>query len=564
MLHFPAWKIALIVGTLLWGAFLAFPNAVSDPFLGIEPPPPTSEAPEAQAEYRAARAAAEQAWWPGFLPNSKLNLGLDLRGGVYLLMEIDPAEVVRNHLEVFQGDATRALNRDRGAGLDNLPRTRVPEIRGETLPIQFRDAEDVDEAIRRLQRLNQPVAGAIGGQRSFEISRRGADTVVISVSDAARSALTKDALRKTMEIVRRRIDPDGVSEISIQPQGDTRIVLEAPGEPDPTRLKNILSQAGRMTFNLADRSPSNVDAALAGVEFPGYRLLQGEETGPILIESVPIITGSDIATANQGYDEGNRPNIQFRLTGRGSQRFGRATAANVNKPFAIVLDDRVMSAPNINEPIYGGNVQITGSFTIAEAQDLAAIIEAGELPAKIGFIEERTVGPSLGEDSIRAGATASLIGLALVAIFMIIAYGLMGGYAVASLAANIVLILGVLSGFGATLTLPGIAGIILTIGMAVDANVLVFERIREERASGRSPVTAVQAGYERALSTILDANITTFIAASILYMLGSGPVKGFAVTLAIGILTSVFTAFVVTRWFTATWLRLARPKKLSI
>ncbi len=564
MLQFPAWKIALIAGLLLWGSLLAFPNMVSDSFLGVEPTEPTAQTAENMAEYQAEVAAARESWWPGFLPKNKVNLGLDLRGGVYLLMEIDPAEVVSNHLQVFQGDATRALNRNRGAGLENLPRTRVPEIRGETLPIQFQNPEDVDEAIRRLQRLNQPVAGAIGGQRSFEISRRGSDTVVISVSDASRSALTREALRKTMEIVRRRIDPDGVSEISIQPQGDTRIVLEAPGEPDPTRLKDILSQAGRMTFNLADRSPSNVDAAQAGVDFPGFRLLDGRETGPILIENTPIITGADIATANQGYDEGNRPNIQFRLNGQGAQRFGRATAANVNKPFAIVLDDDVMSAPNINEPIYGGSVQITGSFTIEEAQDLAAIIEAGELPARIGFIEERTVGPGLGEDSIRAGATASIIGLALVAVFMIIAYGLLGGYAVASLSANIVLILGVLSGFGATLTLPGIAGIILTIGMAVDANVLVFERIREERASGRSPITAVQAGYERALSTILDANITTFIAASVLYMLGSGPVKGFAVTLAIGIVTSVFTAFVVTRWFTATWLRVARPKKLSI
>lgn len=558
MLQFPAWKVALISLVLLWGVLLALPNALSDGFMGIQPDEPATASVEDVAKFEAQKAAADASWWPGFLPDNKVNLGLDLRGGVYLLMEIDPEEVVQNRLLIFQSDATRALNER------PVLRRPVPEIRGETLPIKFFDPADVDEAMDRLQRLNQPVAGAIGGQRTFQLDRRGEDTIVVSVSSAAKESLAKEALRKTMEIVRRRVDPDGVSEISVQPQGDTRIVLEAPGEPDPTRLKNLLSQAGRMTFNLADASESNLQAAQNGVVLPGYRLLEGEETGPILIQNTPLLTGSDIRTANQGYDERNRPNIQFSLNGQGARRFYDATRQNVNKIFAIVLDDRVMSAPRINEPIAGGNVQITGTFSINEATDLAAIIEAGELPAKIGFIEERTVGPSLGEDSIRAGTTASLIGLALVAVFMILAYGLMGGYAVASLTANIILILGVLSGLGATLTLPGIAGIILTIGMAVDANVLVFERIREERANGRSPITAVQTGYERALSAILDANITTFIAAAVLYMLGSGPVKGFAVTLAIGIFTSVFTAFVVTRWFTATWLRVMRPKKLSI
>ncbi|MEM7767675.1 MAG: protein translocase subunit SecD, partial [Pseudomonadota bacterium] len=261
--------------------------------------------------------------------------------------------------------------------------------------------------------------------------------------------------------------------------------------------------------------------------------------------------------------------LNFRLNGAGQQRFSKVTQENVNRRFAIVLDERVMSAPNIREPIYGGQVQISGGFPnnaagLQEAIDLAAIIEAGELPAKLNFIEERTVGPGLGEDSIRAGTLASLIGLALVALSMAVIYGRLGIFAVTSLTANIVLILGALSGLGATLTLPGIAGIILTIGMAVDANVLVFERIREESRSGRSALTAVQVGYEKAMSTILDANITTFIAAGVLYMLGSGPVKGFAVTLAIGIITSVFTAFVVTRWFTVMWLRWARPKTLSV
>ncbi|MEL6325094.1 MAG: protein translocase subunit SecD, partial [Pseudomonadota bacterium] len=360
-------------------------------------------------------------------------------------------------------------------------------------------------------------------------------------------------------------DPDGVSEISIQPQGDNRIVLEAPGEADPQRIKTILGQAGRLTFNLVSDSQGDLETALAGRVKPGFSLLYDRQRFPSLVSNSPVVTGSDIASASQGFDpDDNSPAVDFRLNGAGAKRFGDTTVQNVGRQFAIVLDGQVMSAPNIREPIYGGSVQISGGFAMQEAIDLAAIIAAGELPAKIQFINERTVSATLGEDSIRAGTTASIIGLILVALFMILAYGRLGVFAVLSLMANIILILGALSGLGATLTLPGIAGIILTIGMAVDANVLVFERVREETRGGRGAMSAVQAGYEQALSTILDANITTFIAAAMLYLLGSGPVKGFAVTLAIGILTSVFTAFVVTRWITSMWLKASRPKKLAL
>ncbi|MEL6692588.1 MAG: protein translocase subunit SecD [Pseudomonadota bacterium] len=293
-------------------------------------------------------------------------------------------------------------------------------------------------------------------------------------------------------------------------------------------------------------------------------LIDSMEAGQILINRIPELTGADIATANRCFDEANFPAVCFRLNSTAATKFYNLTRNNVGRNFAIVLDSVSMSSPTIRTPIPGGNVIIEGRFTIEEAEDLAAIIEAGELPAKLNFLDERTVGPTLGAESIAAGSRASLIGLALVGVFMVLAYGLIGGFAVGSLLSNIVLIIGALSGFGATLTLPGIAGIILTIGMAVDANVIVFERIREEQSNGRSPATAIQAGYERALSAILDANITTFIAASILYLVGSGPVKGFAVTLAIGILTSVFTAFVVTRWFTVLYLRTMRPKRLAM
>ncbi|MEZ5947185.1 MAG: protein translocase subunit SecD, partial [Hyphomonas sp.] len=518
MLQFPPWKIGLIFLVLLWGAVLALPNV------------------------------ANMSGAPGWVPKKGVNLGLDLRGGVYLMMEIEPDEVVANRLNVFARDVSSAM---RGASVAERLYNET-EINGRTLQVKLtRPNEDgsfrTEEALKRLQKLNGPVGGVIGGAEMYEMKITSPDTISITVPAAAEESLVKDALGKTMTIVRRRVDPDGVSEIAITPQGNNRIILEAPGEPDPQRLKNLLSRDGRMTFNLVDSDPSAIDAAQRGVVKPGYRLLTGAETGPLLVRDIPEVVGSDIANAAQSFDQANRPDITFRLNGNGARKFYETTRNNSGKLFAIVLDDVIMSAPRINEPIPGGNVQITGSFTQQEAIDLAAIIEAGEMPAKLQFLDQRTVSPTLGQDSINAGFTAAVIGLAAVAVFMVLAYGMLGLFAVLSLACNIVLIFAGLSGIGATLTLPGIAGIILTIGMAVDANVLVFERIREEQNDGRSPWTATQAGYERALSTIMDANITTLIAATILYLLGSGPVKGFAVTLSIGIVTSVFTAYVVTR-----------------
>ena len=564
MLHFSKWKVFGIALVLLWGALLAFPNTVSDGFLGIKPDAPTSQSVEAQEEFRAQSAAAERSWWPSFLPKKKVNLGLDLQGGVYLLIELDPDEVVANRMEISRRDATDALGPRRGQPV--VASTREVNENGQLEIKLTKNPEQASEALRRLRDMNTAVEGTISGARTFDIEDRGNGVFVLEMTGAARDALISDAQRKTIEIIRRRIDPDGVKEISIQPQGNNRIVLEAPGEDDPQALKGILSQAGRMTFNIVDSSPTALQAAQNGRVRPGYKLVQDSQGFPYLINLTPIVTGSDIATANPGFDSrDNSRTVDFRLSGSGAKRFGDATVRNIDEQFAIVLDDLVMSAPVIREPIYGGNVQISGGgFTEERARELAAIIEAGELPAKLEFIQERTVTALLGEDSIRAGAAASVIGLILVAVFMVLAYSRLGIFAVFSLFINIVLILGALSGIGATLTLPGIAGIILTIGMAVDANVLVFERIREETRAGRGAMTAVQAGYEKALGTILDANITTFIAAAILYVLGSGPVSGFAVTLAIGIVTSVFTAFVVTRWFTSIWLHWSKPKKLKL
>lgn len=557
MLNFPIWKAGLIFVVLCWGLILALPNVFSDGFLGIEPKEPSDRTNEvAVAAYEQQLQEAEDSWW--FLPSGKLNLGLDLQGGVYLLMEIDPAEIAANRLETVQADIRTALNRS------PLVERNPPVQNDDRLTIEILNPEeDMDEAVRRLNRIN-PTIGTTQTEL-FRVDRTGDQFIQLTVPAGARTALAADAQAKMMEIIRRRIDPDGVAEISITPQGDNRIILEAPGEADPKRIKDILGQAGRLTFNMANLDQSAIRAAVTtGRAQPREQLVDSIDSGQILINRIPELTGADIATANRCFDEANFPAVCFRLNSSAATKFYNLTRNNVGRNFAIVLDDVSMSSPSIRTPIPGGSVIIEGRYTIEEAEDLAAIIEAGELPAKLNFLDERTVGPTLGAESIAAGSRASLIGLALVGVFMILAYGLVGSFAVGSLLSNIVLIFGALSGFGATLTLPGIAGIILTIGMAVDANVIVFERIREEQASGRSPATAIQAGYERALSAILDANITTFIAASILYLVGSGPVKGFAVTLAIGILTSVFTAFVVTRWFTVLYLRTVRPKRLAM
>lgn len=535
MLQFPPWKVILVLIVLVWGVVMSLPNVVN------------------------------MSGAPSWVPHKAVNLGLDLRGGVYLEMEIPEDEVIGSRLAVFARDVRTALARtDAHAQVPHLA-----EVHGRTMTVRLTrpDASGnypIDDAIKRIDRVNGPLEGGLAGGKTYNVVRGGLDSIIITVPENSVNLMMTDALSKTRTIITRRIDPDGVAEISLTPSGTNRLILEAPGEPDPERLKDLLSRDGKMTFNLVDDSPSSIAAAQAGVPKPGYRLLTGPETGPLLIRDIPELVGSDIATASQGFGDGNRPEINFRLNGNGARKFFETTRANVNKRFAIVLDDVVMSAPNINEPIPGGNVRITGSFTIEEAQDLAAIIAAGEMPAKVQFLDQRVVSSTLGEDSIQSGYTAAAVGLALVAIFMILAYGLQGIFAVCSLVMNIVLIFACLSGLGATLTLPGIAGIILTIGMAVDANVLVFERIREEQRSGRSVWTAVQAGYERALITILDSNLTTLFAAAILYFLGSGPVKGFAVTLAFGIITSVFTAFVFTRMLTVFYMKAFKPKTLAM
>jgi len=375
-----------------------------------------------------------------------------------------------------------------------------------------------------------------------------------------------NAMQQSIEIVRRRIDETGVREPTIQRQGERRIVVQLPGINNPERMKDILGKTARLTFRLVDVgvSPQSRDIP------PGSEVLPADETGPngepvrrYVVRKRVMVSGENLTDASATFQQG-QPVVAFSFDTVGARRFGQVTQENVNRPFAIVLDGKVISAPRIQEPILGGNGVITGNFTVQEAQDLALLLRAGALPAPLKILEERTVGPGLGHDSVRAGEFASVLALVAVVVFMGAAYGLFGVLADIALIANLILIMAALSALQATLTLPGIAGIVLTLGMAVDANVLIFERIREEAGNRRGPVSAVDAGYRRALTTIFDANITTLIAAVLLFYFGSGPVKGFAVTLAIGLVTSMFTAIMVTRLMVAGWIRRRRPQALPI
>ena len=531
MLRFPAWKVILILAALAIGLLFTLPNFLP-------------------ANLRDRM--------PGFLPSETINLGLDLRGGSYLLLEVDPNELKDNRLRELSRDIQRELIKKPG----NV-KFRSREVVGGAVRFRVVDPDQIPEAIARVKSLSSPVGG-LGGSQSLDVSEQGG-VVSATFSRARLRELEAEALDKSIENVRRRVDASGTTEPTIQRQGDNRIVLEVPGVDDPTELIALIQKAGVMTINLVD---DEADASLYTLDEPRLgKVKRADAYDPnrtYILHEDPIVTGADFGSAGPGFDEAGRPQINFTLKGRGPRVFGDFTSQNVGRSFAIVLDGKVISAANVRTPILGGSGRITGQFTLQEAKAIGIVLEAGELPAKLQVVEQRVVGAGLGADSIRAGTYASMIGLVLVAVFMMLAYGLWGGFAVVSLAANMMLIFGALSGLGATLTLPGIAGIILTIGMAVDANVIVFERIREEARAGRSPASAMEAGYKHASSSIVDANLTTLISSLVLFFLGAGPVKGFAVTLSVGIFTSVFTAFVLTRLMMVTWLRTSRPKKIKV
>src|SRR5215208_3570382 len=509
---------------------------------------------------------------PNFFPQEKVKtwplwaqrhivLGLDLQGGSYLLLEVDSNYVKKEKLDQVRDEVRRVL-RDAKIGYTGL------SARADAVEVRVKEA-DLQAALPKVRELSQPLGGLLGssGQRSLEVSDAGGGLIRLTVPQAAITDRIRQTIEQSIQIVERRINQLGTVEPLIQRQGTDRILVQVPGLQDPSRLKELLGKTATLTFRLVDVTASLEDA-LQGRPPPDSEILYGtakEGKHPYLIKKQIMVSGEDLTDAQPGFDQRtSEPIVTFRFNTNGARRFAQVTQENVGRPFAIVLDNEVISAPVIREPILGGSGQISGGFSVEQANDLAILLRAGALPAPLTIIEERTVGPGLGQDSIAKGKIASYVGSLMVVVFMFVTYGIFGLFANVAVAINVAMIFGILSLLSATLTLPGIAGIVLTVGIAVDSNVLIYERIREELRGGRTAISAIDAGFKRALSTILDSNITTFIAAAVLFFVGTGPVRGFAVTLGIGIVTTVFTAFTFTRLLVAWWVRMWRPRTVPI
>ena len=535
MLHFSPVKKAMILLTVLFGFFLALPNFLAD----------------------STRESL-----PSWAPSEKIRLGLDLQGGAHVLVSAQMGDVYQKRMDTLANDVRRVL---REAG--NIKRG-TPVVKQDSVTVRIRDAADLERARIALNELPQPLqSGAITGINSTDLDitlDENRQAFRLQMNDAAKAELRDRTIIQALEVVRRRIDPEGIKEPTVARQGTDRILIQVPGAGSAREILDVIEEAAVLNFHVV--TPSGQGDLVKGIKKPTQSIYpDAQEGGPLwLVDKVPLVRGEQVVDANPSFDQNGEPVVSFRFNAAAGQAFGRWTQQNVGQLFAIVVDDKVISAPVIREPILGGSGQISGNFTVESSSELAIQIASGALPAKLIEEESRTVGPELGADSIHAGTIACIVGFIGVMIFMVVVYGRFGVIADLALLANMVLIFGALSGLGATLTLPGIAGIVLTIGMAVDANVLIFERIREELESGKKPLKAIEIGYEKAFSAIIDANVTTLLAAAVLYAMGSGPVKGFAVTLGIGIVTSVFTAVFLTRLLLSLWYDWKRPKTMKI
>jgi preprotein translocase subunit SecD len=554
MLHIPIWKRVLILCVCAAGIAFSTPNL----FYGK-----VEAHNDAVAAIEAGQVATPEldqavAGWPSFLPSTLVNLGLDLRGGAHLLAEVRVADVYAARIDGLWPSVRDAL-RDQRDAVGTIRRQPSPEG---VLRVAISNPDGLQVAVDTIRALAQPVVTLTGiGAQDIEVTVEDGE-IVVQLSQAEREATDNRTMQQSLEIIRRRVDEVGTREPTIQRQGEDRVLIQVPGIGSASELKALIGTTAQLTFNPvvgqttdAGANPGARNLLLPSMDEPGLFYI---------VEATPVVTGEELVDAQPAFDQNNRPAVNFRFNPSGARKFGDYTAGNIGSPFAIVLDDEVISAPVIQSHIPGGSGIITGNFSVEESTSLAVLLRAGALPAEMTFLEERTIGPELGQDSIDAGRIASLVAMGAVVVFMVASYGWFGVLAVVALTFNVALIFGALSAIGATLTLPGIAGIVLTIGMAVDANVLVFERIREEARTARGPARAIELGYEKALSAIIDANITTFITAAILFMVGAGPVRGFAVTLGIGIITSVFTAVFVTRLLVVTWFHWARPKSLNV
>jgi protein-export membrane protein SecD len=557
MLQIDLWKRLLIWLTVGLGLALALPNGFYSRVEGANDARAALEMLPEGASDPALEAQAAQ--WPSFLPSSLVNLGLDLRGGAHLLAEVRVADVYEARLQGMWPDVRDLLREER----DTVGTIRLQPSATDELRVRLNERPDqVERAAGLVRGLARPVSSLTGaGASDIDVSVDGTD-IVIRLSEAERQATDDRTVQQSLEIIRRRIDEVGTREPTIQRQGADRILIQVPGVGSAAELKEIIGTTAQLTFQPVVTRTTNAQMPPGA----GNELLPSldEEGQFYVLEQAPVVTGEELVDAQPAFDQNGRPAVNFRFNPTGARRFGDYTAANIGNPFAIVLDNEVISAPVIQSHIPGGSGIITGNFTVEESTQLAVLLRAGALPAGLNFLEERTIGPELGADSIEAGTIACIVAGIAVLVFMILSYGLFGVFANIALIINVALIFGLLSLIGSTLTLPGIAGIVLTIGMAVDANVLVFERIREELKTAKGPARAIDLGYEKALSAIVDANITTFMTALILYVMGSGPVRGFAITLGLGIMTSVFTAIFVTRLIIVIWFERRRPKTIEV
>ena len=529
MIQLSRWKVVLVGLSLVLGLLLAYPNVLTP---------------------------AQREALPGWLPKNGLNLGLDLQGGSYLLLEVDVPALREKRMSNLVEDVRVTLASE-GISIASLQR----EPNGVVVTVTGKDANDA--AMTALRNLAQ--AGASQGQVDRTATRLSNDRIRFVYTDAAINAMGPRAVDQSIEVVRRRLDSTGTKEISITRQGADRIVVQAPGESDPAQLERIIGQTAQLTFQMVDTSTNGLADAMAGRVPPDAELLADEQGTPYLVKKRVLVSGENLTRASVGTDQNGRAAIDFRFDGQGARRFGEATAQNLGKPFAIILDGKIISAPTIQSAILGGTGQITGNFSIQSASELVNLLNGGALPAPLNVEERRVVGAELGEDAIQAGKVSTMIGFALIIAFMILSYGfLFGGISVLGLLLNGLLIIAAMSLTQATLTLPGIAGLVLTFAVAVDANVLIYERMRDEARAGRSVIASMDAGFNKAMGTIIDANLTTLVAALIMFMFGAGPVRGFAWTLTIGVFTSMFSSVMVAQVLLGYWLKVAKPKKLPI
>jgi preprotein translocase subunit SecD len=531
MLDFPRWKVWLVILATVIGVLASVPSLVPERY------------------------------WPGFLPNPRINLGLDLSGGSHILLEADTKDVLVQRLGQMEESIKTEMKR-------GDPKIAIGDVSsaGGRLTFFVRDVAQVDDAVERVRAMTQGVG--VTGQRDWDVEVRDSNRVIVTPTEAGQVDAVDKAMEVATEVVRRRIDELGTREPTIIRQGKTRIVVQVPGLQNPEALKSLLGKTAKLEFKLVDITASPTDLA-SGRAPVGSQVLPYPDNpvgGPIIaVKRSVLISGDQLIDAQQGFDQRtNAAVVNIRFDGQGGRRFAKVTQENVNKPFAIILDNSVISAPNINEPILGGQAQISGNFTVESANALAIQLRSGKLPVALKVIEERTVGPELGADSIRLGAIACIVAGVLVMLYMFMTYGSFGLFACAALITNVLLILGIMGLLNATLTLPGLAGMVLTIGAAVDANVLINERIREELRRGRKPIDALTHGFNEASTAIFDANITNTIAGAMMLAFGSGPIKGFAIVLIVGIATSAFTGVTVARLFVMQWFKARRPRELVL